>query len=276
MLKNILKDFKGRVTDMEQLEFILKHFPNAVEGRILTLEIVDYLQGTWKVTPKNTLFGYSTCADEINRDVTQFNSYYGGKDFHLGGLTGYPFRGKTGFSAFSHHAPNDGKESNLIILYGPHVGASLNSELGKVSRIGQTNESAACGAAISFLNKCREANVRGEVYKPILDVLDTEQYNIETKFMPYAEQILNSNAPIKELVEVNYKIIDEDIRKIIEHLTLQFNGSIYLIGGVMINTLPLHPSFFDLRGFERYRGGDVMVLSDLTPNQQYTPETYQH
>lgn len=225
-------------------------FPNAVEGHEFTLNIVDSLMKNYDMTPKNTLFGYSTCPDEINRTVTRFQSYYGEHQFHLGGLTGYPFRGKTGFNAFSHHAPNKNSEGNIIILYGPHVGISPKGELGKVLRENQSHESNACGAAISFLSKCNESIKKSKKYEPVEDKLDSEQYFIEKMMLPHAERILNSENQIKELVEINYKLIDNDILNMIEQLKESFHGKIALVGGIMINTPHTHNGYFDLRRWE--------------------------
>lgn len=230
-------------------ETLLKHFPKAIEGHKLTIEVVDTLMKTHQFTPKNTLFGFSTCPDELNRDVTSFKSYYGEHQFPLGGLTGYPFRGKTGFAAFSHHAPNNQSEVNFVILYGPHVGISPKGELGKVLRENQFHESTACGAAISFLNKYKESMKNGKKYEPVEDALDMEQYSVEKMMLSHAYRIISSQNHIKELVEVNYMLVDEAMMKIIESLKHHFNGKIALVGGIMINT-PHHNGYFDLRRFE--------------------------
>ncbi len=58
---------------------------------------------------KDTLFAQSVCPDEINHengDVTSLFKESLGEVFHLGGLAGIPFTGKTGFAAFSHHVPD--------------------------------------------------------------------------------------------------------------------------------------------------------------------------
>ena len=245
---------------MEQ-EAVMKHFPNAVDGHKLTFDIADFLMRERQLTPKNTLFGYSTCPDEINRTVTNFESCYGEKQFPLGGLTGYPFTGKTGFHAFSHHVPDAEGEGNILVLYGPHVGISEKGELGKVLRESQLHESPACGAAIAFLDKYTQAKKKSEIYEPFEDHLDEEQYAIEKMLMPYAEKIADAQNPVKELVDVNYKLIDENILKIIAHLRENFKGKIVLVGGVMINTSSSHHGCFDLRRFEMYQNGFKESLS---------------
>lgn len=237
-------------------ETILQYFPNAVDGHTLTVDIADLLMKKLQFTPKNTLFGYSTCPDEINRNVTNFESYYGEKQFPLGGLTGFPFAGKTGFHAFSHHVPDAEGEGNLLVLYGPHVGISESGELGKVLRENQSHESAACGAAISFLGKYTDSKKSSLKYEPHEDFLDSEQYAIEKMLMPYAERIISAKNPVKELVDVNYQLIDESILKMIADLRESFKGKIVLVGGVMINTSPEHHGYFDLRRFEMHYNGN--------------------
>ena len=239
---------------MEQ-KTILRHFPNAVDGHTLTVDVADFLMRKYQLTPKNTLFGYSTCPDEINRTVTNFESCYGEKQFPLGGLAGYPFSGKTGFNAFSHHVPDAEGDGNIVILYGPHVGITDKGELGKVLRENQSHESAACGAAISFLNNYTDAKKNLANYEPHEDYLDVEQYAIEMMMMPHAERIIRAKNPVKELVDVNYQIIDENILKMVGHLKEGFKGKIVLVGGVMINTSPSYHGYFELRRFDMHHNG---------------------
>jgi hypothetical protein len=68
-----------------------------------------------------------------------------GETFPLGGLSGFPFTGKTGWGAFSSHCPNDG---NIVILFAPHVGIDKMGTVGNINRNGQDHCSTACGAAI--------------------------------------------------------------------------------------------------------------------------------
>jgi hypothetical protein len=79
----------------------------------------------------STLFAQSICPDEINHedgDMSRLFTVHMGEVFHLAGLAGIPFSGKTGFNAFSHHIPDNG---NLFILYGPHVGISNKGKVGE-------------------------------------------------------------------------------------------------------------------------------------------------
>jgi len=95
--------------------------------------------------PEKTLFGNSTCPDEVNRLRSLWSQFTWGDTFNLGGLAGIPFTGKTGFVAFSQHMPDDG---GLLVMYASHVGVSKNGKVGYVERHGMQCAGKACGAAI--------------------------------------------------------------------------------------------------------------------------------
>jgi hypothetical protein len=245
---------------MSYVETLKVEFPNAVMGAKLTGNVADELYHQEGFTPKNTVFGYSSCADEINRTVTRLSGYYNdGMDFPLGGLTGYPFRGVTGFSAFSHHIPDGG---NLIILYGPHVGISESGELGRIRRRDQDHDTDACGSAIAFMKKYEDAKRYGKEFTPVSDPHDLEQGVVETKLMSKYEALKANHNPARALVESNYQIIEEELLEIVKTGEPNFNGKIALLGGVMINVGGGHPSFFDLRRLEVRQNGEV--IKDLT------------
>mmetsp|Transcript_17758 Transcript_17758/g.26898 ORF Transcript_17758/g.26898 Transcript_17758/m.26898 type:complete len:341 (-) Transcript_17758:187-1209(-) len=124
------------------------HFKGAVPSSTI-LEQVEKVMSANGYTPENTLFAQSVCPDEINHevgDLTDLFTKYLGEVFHMGGLAGVPFTGKTGFGAFSHHVPDAG---HCFVLMAPHVGIDDAAQLGKYSRIGQSGgPGAACGAAV--------------------------------------------------------------------------------------------------------------------------------
>jgi hypothetical protein len=60
-------------------------------------------------------------SDELARNLEDdLNKVYG-HNFNLGGLSGFPFAGNTGFGAMSAHVPDDGF---CLLVHGPHVGIS--------------------------------------------------------------------------------------------------------------------------------------------------------
>ena len=98
-----------------------KLFPTAMLSSDVDKAIANVLTARG-FTPENTLFGHSVCADEVNNRKEQLiplmvNRWQEG--FALGGLGGLPFAGKSGFGAYLHHCPDNGK---LLVLFAPHVG----------------------------------------------------------------------------------------------------------------------------------------------------------
>jgi hypothetical protein len=133
---------------------VAANFPGALPGDQI-LAMVAAVVEKRGYTESNTLFAQSVCPDEINHeegDITNILTKYLGEVFHLGGLAGVPFTGKTGFGAFSHHVPDDG---HCFVLMAPHIGLDNESNLGKYTRDGQLGcSAAACGAAGGALNHC--------------------------------------------------------------------------------------------------------------------------
>ena len=95
------------------------------------------------------------CPDEINSLdgglVAAFENYWGGHCFPLGGISGAPLSGKTGFAAFSHHVPTDW---NVLVVFAPHVAIIENGVVGSCARDGQAKVSHACGAVIGAYHQC--------------------------------------------------------------------------------------------------------------------------
>lgn len=154
---------KGSISPEEALKTILhynaisetakKFFPKAEDGKIILKKVKNVLKRL-DIDATNTLYAQSICPDEINHeqgDITELFRDHIGEVFHLGGLAGIPFTGKTGFAAFSHHVPDGG---NLFVLMAPHIGISDDCQLGQYSRDGQAHNGAACGAACGAYKLC--------------------------------------------------------------------------------------------------------------------------
>src|SRR6056297_2982708 len=119
------------------------YFHNAVSIPNLQEFVIEKLSEK-NLTKKNTLWATSVCSDEVNQSLHQLDEYFETfGPFILGGISGIPFAGKTGFKAFSSHIPDDG---GALIIYGPHIGITNNGIVGKVHREGQKTESSCCGS----------------------------------------------------------------------------------------------------------------------------------
>lgn len=87
--------YDGKVTSI---------FEGALSNQELETAVVDMLDARG-FTSENTLLATSLCCDELARQLeSDFVKVYG-KNFNLGGLSGFPFAGNTGFGAMSAHIP---------------------------------------------------------------------------------------------------------------------------------------------------------------------------
>jgi hypothetical protein len=69
----------------------------------------------------------------------------------MGGLSGFPFVGKTGFSAYMHHVAEGGA---MVIVCCSHVGINDDGVVGNIKRNGMNVDSSACGAAVAAYGYC--------------------------------------------------------------------------------------------------------------------------
>ena len=87
------------------IKAVHKYFPGSMSSANVLNKVIQVLEKIG-CTSSNTLFGQSVCPDEINHDdgdITDLMSIHLGEVFHLGGLAGVPFTGKTGFGAYAGH-----------------------------------------------------------------------------------------------------------------------------------------------------------------------------
>jgi hypothetical protein len=244
-------------------EALQREFPKAIEGTSLSKCVIQHLSKDDGFTPENTIFGNSTCPDELNRTVTSLGNYYG-VNFPMGGLAGYPFAGISGFNAFAHHAPNNTESSNIIILYGPHIGIDEEGRLGSIKRKGMKEHTTACGSAVGAFNSFKAAWERGVIDVHNFDVFDQQQHWIHKIILAYGKKIIESEQPMKLIVQRMWKIIDKAIHQIVSSPRTSFNGRIALIGGIQINTPVGEPSYFLPKRFEIFdkRTGETKDCMD--------------
>eukprot|EP01147_Barroeca_monosierra_P001626 gene1625-4761_t len=145
---------------------------------------------------ETTLFASSCCSDEINRLIDHQMEFWG-EHFQLGGLAGYPFVGRTGFSAYQSHMPeHNGK---LFILCAAHVGISKAGNLGYCDRPGMDHESKACGSALAAYFQLLSESVHHEMScSEALAAHDLQQFLITKLVYSRLEEIKQSGI-VKEL-----------------------------------------------------------------------------
>lgn len=123
-------------------------FPGAINNVELESAVVNILAEKG-YTSQNTLLATSLCCDELARRLEDDFVRVYGNNFNLGGLSGFPFAGNTGFGAMAAHIPDDGY---CLVVYGPHVGVTQDGIVGKVERPGIELIDTCCGSAVAASN----------------------------------------------------------------------------------------------------------------------------
>lgn len=199
-------------------------------------------------TAKNTLLAHSVCSDEVNGKDEQLVNLMvkrWGEGFALGGLGGLPFAGKSGFRAYLHHVPDDGK---LLVMFAPHVGIDGEGRIGALQRDGQSAVSKACGAAIGAFKAAgaKQAAVRAEAQNVLS--IDESRGKADEEFDPQLQQISALLQPKLEGIEdsaneigfVTYQMYGI-VRDLIEQCISQtpdvweWTDEVAIVGGIIIN-----------------------------------------
>ncbi len=235
----------------EYREYILKYYPFAVRGDIVTEEGNKILRNQ-NFTDENTIFGTSCCPDEINEFVTNFKLIWGNK-FPLAGLAGIPFVGISGFNAFADHRPDNG---NLFILFASHIGIDEQGNLGTILRKGISRKTTTCGSTITAYNLLMDEEYAIKVHQQS-DEWDLQQRYMETIVGRSLQLIKTSPEPMVTLTDVVYAAIAKKIQKIIPN---DFQGNIALLGGIQINT---SLDFYDYFSFKEFKIINPMKKTDI-------------
>ena len=223
-------------------EIVKGEFPNAMDAKDTSIHYLGKMQLEHNIDISKVLMATSVCSDDINvPSTTFFNVLFG--PFIMGGLGGVPFSGQTGMTAFSHHIPDQG---SAFIFYGPHIGMTLDGDLGKMYRPRQEKTGNSCGALMLALSRLKDQN-----YTPIINDDDYQQMKLEESLLPYREEIFNSKNPQKAITEATYKVINDKIHKYIKVCKDEFLvDRVTLLGGIIINTDYGLDDYFDARNFE--------------------------
>lgn len=223
-------------------QIVKKEFPNARDAKDTSVHFLGKMQIEHQLDISKVLMATSVCSDDINvPSTTFFNVLFG--PFVMGGLGGIPFVGKTGMTAYAHHIPDEG---SAFIFYGPHIGITLDGELGKMYRPRMEAKGNSCGALMLALDRFRK-----DGYIPLLNEDDYQQMKLEESLLPYRAEILASENPPKAITEATYRIIDKKIRQYLKTCKDEFHVKrVTLLGGIIINTDYGLDDYFDARNFE--------------------------
>ncbi len=218
------------------------YFPNAMDAKDTSIHYLGKMQIEHEINVSKVLMATSVCSDDINvPSTTFFNVLFG--PFIMGGLGGLPFAGQTGMTAFAHHIPDEG---SAFIFYGPHIGITLEGDLGKMYRPRQEQTGNSCGALMLALSRLRD-----DTYTPVLNEDDYQQMKLEENLLPFREKILHSENPEKAITEATYEIINQKIHAHLKACKNEFHvDKVTLLGGIIINTDYGLDDYFDARNFE--------------------------
>lgn len=220
-----------------------EHFASAKPGAVFAHQANEVLKQAG-LTPEQTVLAQSSCPDELNHDnvyadIPRILRDTWGEVFHLGGLAGIPFTGKTGWGAFSHHIPDDG---NVVLLFAPHVGVNTKGVVGKVHRPGQAHETTACGASVGAFNalkaKSQGRRLAGGSNKE--KAHDQQLGYILEQLEPSMEKLLEERDANKQsalLAYETYEIAARFLEEIIgeKWIKPKSNSKFAILGGIMIN-----------------------------------------
>ncbi len=223
-------------------KIVQEHFPNAMDAKDTSIHYLGEMQNDHKINVSKVLMATSVCSDDINvPSTTFFNVLFG--PFIMGGLGGLPFAGRTGMTAFAHHIPDEG---SAFIFYGPHIGITLEGELGKMYRPRQENTGNSCGALMLALDRLQDSS-----YAPVMNDDDYQQMKLEESLLPYRDKVLASDNQQKAITEATYEIIDKKIHEHLKACKDEFHvDKVTLLGGIIINTDYGLDDYFDVRNFE--------------------------
>lgn len=211
----------------EHLNTVRKWYPRALTSIDTVNRLLDTIEKHLGLKPHQLMHADSMCCDDVNAIQYPPRAYEMLGPFHLGGLDGFPFAGITGMNAFAHHVPENG---GVIIFYAPHIGVTRDGTIGEISRIGQSKNSACCGAAKGALNKL----LNNEIIYGNITSLDLQMNTIEQIFLHNKYRITTAKNQVFEATEVMYEAIDQRIEVLVKETSYPCKYVI-LAGAVFIN-----------------------------------------
>jgi Limiting CO2-inducible proteins B/C beta carbonyic anhydrases len=251
--QSILEKFKNMfkadppATDNKFDKVVKEAFPGAISNSELETRVGKVLSDKG-LTPDNTLLATSLCADELARRLEDEFVKVFGNNFNLGGLSGFPFAGNTGFGAMAAHIPDDGY---CLLIYGPHVGISREGTIGKVEREGIKLVDNCCGSAIAASNYLKGITDGGAVItSKIQQFSDFQQGAVQELILPHGKRLSDAKNRMQELPYALYDSQDVLMLDIVKTGAAGTKRGVALLGGIQINTGPttadyFHPLRFD-------------------------------
>ncbi|AMV40186.1 hypothetical protein [Planctomyces sp. SH-PL62] len=224
--------------------FVSDYYPGAIKACELIEALLDYTEKELELREDQIAFLTSVCSDDLNSVQLPDNDMIG--PFVLGGLDGYPFVGRTGIGAFSHHLPEEGA---ALMVVGPHVGITDDGQVGKVLRPGQSKPSDCCGAAAAALQKLVAGGIHPK--QPAdFDPHDYQQESLEQLMLKHSNEILHlgKSTYAWRFVRAAEVIYRETVETLFNFLkTVKFEAPAFVFGGILINLDGDQGAYFALR-----------------------------
>lgn len=224
------------------LTSVQKWYPKALTSIDTVNRLLDTIERELGLKPNQIMHADSMCCDDVNSIQYPPRAYEMLGPFHLGGLDGFPFAGITGMNAFAHHVPEDGA---VLVFYAPHIGITKDGTIGEIHRIGQSSNSACCGAAKGALGKL----LNNEIIEGNITELDYQQNTIEQIFFQQKERIKSASNQIFEATEVMYEAIDKRMEELVSKANYHCKY-VLLVGAVFINGDKEMGSFCQYKKFD--------------------------
>jgi Limiting CO2-inducible proteins B/C beta carbonyic anhydrases len=247
------------MNDMSVSSHVLPYYPDARKASVLVEAFLWYTKRTIGVGEERIALLSSVCSDDLNSVELPDTDMVG--PFLLGGLDGYPFVGKTGLGAFSHHVPEHGA---ALLFFGPHVGITDAGQVGRVVRPGQSAPSDCCGAAMAGLRKLEAGGI---TYKPPCDfaVDDYQQEMLEQLLLKSADEILGVGSPDEawrfvRLTEVIYRETKQTLLNLLNGVP--FEAPAFVFGGILINEDGGRGSSIAIRDVIGVQGGNFVNMTN--------------
>ena len=216
----------------------------------------------------NVLYALGICSDDadaftvdgnLGQYPTSMNSFLG--PFMAGGLAGYPFVGSVGFGAFASHITDTGA---LFISCTPHIGITVDGEVGYQNRKGQTSISSNCGAVHGAVGL-----VTSDPNPP--DIENAPYNNENYELWRLADIIYPQSASFNGTTSQNVAAATSIIRNAGFDYIYNNSGSfasalqdrpLFAIGGTFINTDYGYQAYIEVNQFWKYT--NISGWEDLT------------
>ena len=235
-LDKVTEMFKSKPAENEEFgKLVRQNFPGALSNRELAVRVVELLEEKG-MDSDNTLLCTSLCADELARVLEdEFVGVYG-NNFNLGGLSGFPFAGNTGWGAMSAHVPDGGYN---LVIHGPHVGITKDGVIGKVERSGIALVDNCCGSAIAASNYLKGITDGGANITPKLQQFsDFQQGAVQELILPFGKRLSRADNRMRELPYALYDSQQVLVDDIVNTGKGSIKAGLAVLGGIQINTGP--------------------------------------